>query len=249
MKKTSETAAAPKGRILLVEDERQILESYSHLLVDAGFEVAGVTKPVEALRRAAAEPFDLIVTDYSLPGMNGLELLRRLRAQSLNLPIVMMLEVPDNRIAIEVTEAGAVQSLVKPIEPRELREIAAYGVQRHRAQRRPSSFRQGAKRAEALSVSATEAKNKFGSVLERVIRGDVMFITKHDGPKAVLLPVEEYYALSHAPEAKLDTLTAEFDAMLARMQTQKARAAVRRAFHASPKELGRAAVAAARKRG
>ena len=244
------SAQVSKGRILIVDDESRILDSYSRWLVQAGFEVTEVSKPAEALRRAEAESFDLIFTDYAMPGMDGLALLRQLQAHSPNLPVVMMLEEPDNRIAIEVTEAGAVQSLVKPIEPSELREIAAFGVQQYRMrQRTQSSFHNhGERKTEASSVSATEAKNKFGSVLERVIRGEVMFITKHDGPKAVLLPVEEYYALANAPEAKLDTLTAEFDALLTRMQTRKARAVVRRAFRASPKQLGRAAVAAARKR-
>jgi len=64
-----------------------------------------------------------------------------------------------------------------------------------------------------------------------------------------LLSVDEFNALAQATEPKLQALTAEFDALLARMQTPKARAGMKAAFEASPKELGRAAVAAARKRG
>jgi serine/threonine protein kinase len=64
-----------------------------------------------------------------------------------------------------------------------------------------------------------------------------------------LLSADKFNALPPAPEANLETLTGEFDALLSQMQTSKARAGVRRAFHASPKQLGRAAVAAARKRG
>jgi prevent-host-death family protein len=99
------------------------------------------------------------------------------------------------------------------------------------------------------SVSATEAKNEFGRVLERVIQGGVMFITKHGAAKAVLMPVEEYNALSRATQIEISGLTKEFDELLLRMQTQKARAAMKAAFHASPKQLGKAAVAAARSRG
>jgi antitoxin Phd len=99
------------------------------------------------------------------------------------------------------------------------------------------------------SVTATEAKNEFARVLERVIRGGVLFITKHGTAKAVLMPVEEYDTLSRAGEMRLNSLTEEFDELLLRMQTPKARKAVKTAFHASPKQLGKAAAAAVRSRG
>jgi hypothetical protein len=59
----------------------------------------------------------------------------------------------------------------------------------------------------------------------------------------------EFNALSHATQFQLDSLSSEFDALLARMQTPKASLAMKAAFHASPRQLGKAAVAAARKRG
>jgi|SRR5579863_1229961 len=107
----------------------------------------------------------------------------------------------------------------------------------------------GIGRAQASSVTATDAKNEFGRILERVIQGDVMFITRHGAAKAVLMPVEEYTALSRAGEIQLDRMTGEFDALLLRMQTPKSRAGMKAAFRASPKQLGKAAVAAARARG
>ena len=98
-------------------------------------------------------------------------------------------------------------------------------------------------------VTATEAKNGFGRVLETAMQGGVVLITKHDAPKAVLMSMAEFEALTHAADARLDTLTGEFDALLARQQAPKARAAMRVAFGASPKQLGKSAVAAARSRG
>lgn len=102
---------------------------------------------------------------------------------------------------------------------------------------------------EASSVTATDAKKQFGRVLEMVLRGGAVVITKHDAPKAILLSVDEFNALTRTTESKLDSLSADFDAMLARMQTPRARSGMRTAFGASPKALGRAAVTAARKRG
>ena len=105
------------------------------------------------------------------------------------------------------------------------------------------------RRGEApAKISATEAKNNLGEVLDRVMQGGMVLITKHETPKAVLLSMEEYGALSSAAHTKLDALNGEFDALLERMQTDKARAGTKAAFAASPKQLGKAAVAVARKR-
>src|SRR6266581_145794 len=60
-------------------------------------------------------------------------------------------------------------------------------------------------------VTATEAKNKFGLLLEKAMQGGVVVITKHDAPKAVLISMDEYTALASAPESRIDTLSAEFD--------------------------------------
>lgn len=102
---------------------------------------------------------------------------------------------------------------------------------------------------EAPSITATDAKKQFGRVLELVLRGGAVVITKHDAPKAIVLSMEEFQALTRPAASSLDSLTGEFDAMLARMQAPRARTAMRAAFGASAKELGKAAVAATRKRG
>jgi len=115
---------------------------------------------------------------------------------------------------------------------------------------RVASFRNS--RGETLepsSVTASEAKSEFGRVLEMAIQGGAVVITKHDSPKAVLISVENFNVLSGAAETKLDTLSQDFDALLARMQTSKARHGMKAAFAASGKRLGKAAVAATRSRG
>jgi prevent-host-death family protein len=102
---------------------------------------------------------------------------------------------------------------------------------------------------DCASVTATEAKNKFGRLLEKAMQGGVVVITKHDEPKAVLISMNEYTALSNAPESRINTLSAEFDSLLMSMQRPGVRNSIQAAFRASPKRMGKAAVAAARKRG
>ena len=99
------------------------------------------------------------------------------------------------------------------------------------------------------SYTATEAKHEFGRVLEQAIHGATVVITKHDAPRAVLISMDQFKALQDAPQMKLDTLSEQFDALLDRMQTPQARRGMSVAFNASPKQLGKTAVVAARKRG
>src|SRR5947207_5267451 len=99
------------------------------------------------------------------------------------------------------------------------------------------------------SVSATEAKNEFGGVLETAISGRPVVIKKRDEPKAVVLSIDDFNALVTAGERTLETLSDEFDAAFARMQGARAREAAQTAFDASPSVVGRASVRAARKRG
>lgn len=96
------------------------------------------------------------------------------------------------------------------------------------------------------TVAASEAKNQFGQVLESALRDGAVVITKHDTPKAVLLSIEELEAI--ATGSRLDSLAREFDARYVRMQQPGFEKAMAGAFGASPKQLGAAAVKAARKR-
>src|SRR3972149_5064981 len=119
-----------RGRVLLVDSERSVLDSYARSLVDAGFEVGEASTGVEALRRVAAENFDVVLIDFSLPEMDGLALLRKLRASNFDVPVILTPRGPDNRTAIQALEGGALQYLVKPIDAQALRETADLAVRR-----------------------------------------------------------------------------------------------------------------------
>jgi antitoxin Phd len=96
------------------------------------------------------------------------------------------------------------------------------------------------------TVAASRFKNEFGAIFKRATLDGAIAITKHNTPKAVLLSYAEFEALIKASVPALDDLSERFDDLLQRMQTPKARAAMASAFDATPEELGRAAVKAAR---
>ena len=100
-----------------------------------------------------------------------------------------------------------------------------------------------------LTVTATEAKTRFGPLLEAAMRGGAVVITKHNAPKAVLLSMAEFEALGGSNRPDLDTLSDEFDSLLARLQNPEQRKGLKSAFDATPKKLGQLAAVNRRWRG
>ena len=99
-----------------------------------------------------------------------------------------------------------------------------------------------------ITVTATEAKNQFGPLLESAMQGRAVIITRHDTPKAVLLSMEEFESLVRANRPNLESLSAEFDTLLVEMQSPASVRAVQALFETSPEELGRLAVKHAKRR-
>ena len=95
------------------------------------------------------------------------------------------------------------------------------------------------------AIAASEVKNKFGAILDRAAQGGAVAITRHDTTKAVLISIEEFQSLTAGRDSSLMALGAEFDGLLAQMQTSAHRKGIEKAFAAAPGQLGKTAVKAA----
>jgi two-component system, OmpR family, alkaline phosphatase synthesis response regulator PhoP len=111
-----------RARILVVEDEEDILELVRFNLAKEGFQVDGLASGEEALRTVRAHPPDLLLLDLMLPGMDGLELCRLLRAEAAtrSLPIVMLTAKGEEADVVTGLELGADDYITKPFSPRVL---------------------------------------------------------------------------------------------------------------------------------
>ena len=118
--------ARPRGRILVVEDDTDAAFYAVHVLATVGhFDVVHTFDPVVALRRATAEPWDLVVTDIDLPGMTGLELLKALRQAAPALPVaVITAHIASDAIA-DASRRRADAFLEKPVPPAQLVAVAS----------------------------------------------------------------------------------------------------------------------------
>ena len=111
-------------RILVVDDEAHILHVVSMKLRNAGYEVVTTVDGEEALELCAAEPPDLIITDYQMPIMSGLEMLKefRKREQGVNVPAIMLTARGFDIEPGEMIEAGISLVVNKPFSPKEVLE-------------------------------------------------------------------------------------------------------------------------------
>ncbi len=110
--------AAPQ-RVLVVDDEAQILRALRVVLRDAGFEVVPAETGAEALDRAAVRPPEAAIVDLMLPDMDGIEVTRRLREWS-EMPILVLSAVGEEEQKVLALQAGADDYITKPFGSREL---------------------------------------------------------------------------------------------------------------------------------
>jgi two-component system KDP operon response regulator KdpE len=108
-----------RRRILVCDDEPQILRALKVILREAGFEVIEAATMEEALDRAAVRPSDAAIIDLVLPDGSGVELCRKLREWT-QMPIIVLSAVGDEEAKVEALEAGADDYVTKPFGPREL---------------------------------------------------------------------------------------------------------------------------------
>jgi len=106
--------------ILLVDDEPAITENLAPLLRRAGFEVVVAQNGDDALRRVRSIAPDLVVLDVLLPGMDGRAVLRQVRLERREVPIILLTQVGESSERAMALEEGADDYLNKPFDPHEL---------------------------------------------------------------------------------------------------------------------------------
>src|SRR2546423_12393744 len=109
-----------KAHILIVDDDPRITDLLRRVLAYEGYSVASAASGSEALNRSLERPPDLVVLDIMLPGLDGLEVARRLRAAGDNVPILMLTARDSVADRVEGFEMGADDYLIKPFAPEEL---------------------------------------------------------------------------------------------------------------------------------
>lgn len=118
----------PKGRVLVVDDEMALLRVYKRALVGASYAVDLANDGAQAIELVKLSEYDTIVSDISMPTMDGLELLRAVRAHDLDVPVVLITGEPALATAISAMEHGAYRYLSKPFDLEKLTSVVDSAV-------------------------------------------------------------------------------------------------------------------------
>lgn len=111
-----------EANVLLVDDEKQFLELLSQRLENRGLKVNAVTSGEDALSKVKDKNFDAIILDLSMPGIDGIETLKRIKEKRPDLEIIMLTGQATVQAGVEAMKLGAEEFLEKPVEINELLE-------------------------------------------------------------------------------------------------------------------------------
>jgi CheY-like chemotaxis protein len=109
-------------KVLLVDDEPDILEVIQDRLEAYGFTVVTAGNGLEALAKLAAEKFDGVFMDVKMPEMDGIEALEQIRKRDPNIPVIIITSSSTREAAMATIEKGANEYILKPFEWTELKE-------------------------------------------------------------------------------------------------------------------------------
>lgn len=177
-------------QILVVDDEKNIRLTMAQSLEPLGMPVRTAVSGEEALRVLGEDPFGMVFLDLKLPGMDGLEVLRRIKEMWPQIRVVIITAHGTIQSAVDAMKLGAVDFIQKPFSPGEIREIATqvveresldeenatdYGTlmelaKRHITDRSFDAARESARRAIARDPAQPGAYNLYGALLE--IKGE-----------------------------------------------------------------------------
>jgi EAL domain-containing protein (putative c-di-GMP-specific phosphodiesterase class I) len=165
---TGEPRVALRGRIVLVDDDDTLLRAFGRSLERAGHEVTRVgdgRAACELLATLDLREIDVVVTDLTMPGAGGLDVMRTAHRLDPDLPVLLMTGMPTVETAVQALERGAFRYLLKPIEANALEDAVARALEfRHLARSRAPNA------ASLTSPSISRARLELGARFDAALR-------------------------------------------------------------------------------
>jgi len=124
-----------KLSILIVDDEQVVRDSLVHWFLEEGYDVDSASNASDALAKLAGRELDLVIADIRMPGMDGIELLEKIKSEQLDTSVIMMTGYASVETAIRALKHGAFDYITKPFDPDELSVVARNALEQHRLKR------------------------------------------------------------------------------------------------------------------
>lgn len=161
---TDKLSELPPAPILVVEDDEDLRDAIAATLGLHRIEFTICESAEDALHRLDPGSTQILITDFKLPGINGLELIEKVRVAAPHVPVIMMTAFADTALAVQALRAGARDFLVKPFNPEHLVEV----IRRYARAETPASVAESAEEAiiavDPATVAAFERCRKLATV-------------------------------------------------------------------------------------
>jgi two-component system cell cycle response regulator len=186
----------PKGRILAVDDQRYFRELLEGLLSEEGYDVVTASSGEEALRILDQSHFDVVLTDLVMPGMDGNDLVHRVKERDPEQEVVVVTGVVDVKTAVDAMKLGAAEYLIKPFD----RETLANAIEKILQNRRLRAeharllaenieymgertlFERAVALFSCLAVDPLAARIVEGLCVETRAQGGIVWVVDDDAP-------------------------------------------------------------------
>jgi len=175
------------GRIILVDDEKELMQALSDLLIGHGYSVLGFTSPPEALTCIQEQVFDILITDLMMPEMDGVTLLKEALKINPELLSIVMTGQGTVNTAVEAMKSGALDYILKPFKLNSLLPVLARAMEVSRLRKENLQLR------ETISLLELSRVMSFGLDLKTILYKLSDAVLEQCGAEelSIMLPVEE----------------------------------------------------------
>lgn len=201
-----------QGRILIVDDEKNSRQALAEILSEDGYNVATAMDGHRAMEEIREKSPDLVLTDLKMPGMDGLELLERVRVISSDIPVIILTAFGTVKTAVLALKQGAEHYLTKPVDIEELEVVVNKAMERSRLVSEAKNLRERLRekyRFENLVGSSPQMQEVFQTV-EQVAPSNATVLVLGEtgtGKELIAEAVHQHSLRSQGPFVKLNCAT------------------------------------------
>ena len=192
----NEVNEMPAEKILVVDDEQSMSQFLAIVLRKEGYQVSTVQNGRDALDKVKADPFDVVITDIRMPGMDGIQLLQGIKKHDPSLPVVIMTAYASQQSAIDAVNLGAFQYLIKNAKNDEIKLVVRNAIEMRKVRVENQFLKRELRRGhdEKTIIGSSDEMTRMLKMVEKVADSEAtILIQGESGTGKELIAREIHY--------------------------------------------------------
>src|SRR3989338_5763219 len=184
-------------KILVVDDEKNVVSSFKKIMTQDGYEVFTASNAEEGLFIAKSKPIDLLIMDIRMPGMSGLEAFSRFKEIDQKMPIIIMTAFGTTETAIQAMQLGAYDYVIKPFEVSSMKDLIEKALEARRLMNIEVSFETKKEFGGDRIIGSTSKMQDIYKTIGQVAASDVTVLLRGESGTGKELMARAIYQYSH----------------------------------------------------